>query len=86
MRQDQRALSRPVERWNISQDRFVRTTNPRHLQLVEQFYERVKASGDIVTGRQTGWYCVGCEEYKDDPDDAVDPQCPIHQKTLEWRD
>ena len=73
-------------RWNISQDRFVRTTNPRHLQLVEQFYERVKASGDIVTGRQTGWYCVGCEEYKDDPDDSVDPQCPIHQKTLEWRD
>jgi methionyl-tRNA synthetase len=73
-------------RWDISQDRFVRTTNPRHLELVEQFYERVKASGDIVTGRQTGWYCVGCEEFKDDPDDAVDPQCPIHQKTLEWRD
>ena len=73
-------------RWKISQDRFVRTTNPRHLQLVEQFYERVKASGDIVTGRQTGWYCVGCEEYKDEPDDVVDPRCAIHQKTLEWRD
>ena len=26
-------------RWDISQDRFVRTTNPRHLELVEQFYE-----------------------------------------------
>ena len=72
--------------WGISDDRFVRTTDPRHLQLVQQFYERVKASGDIVSGRQTGWYCVGCEEYKDDPADAESPTCSIHQKPLEWRD
>ena len=73
-------------RWGISQDRFVRTTDPRHLQLVDQFFARVKASGDVISGRQTGWYCVGCEEYKDDPTEAVDPSCPIHQKPLEWRD
>ena len=72
--------------WGISQDRFVRTTDPRHRLLVEQFYNRVKASGDIISGRQTGWYCVDCEEFKDDPSDAVDPFCPIHQKALEWRD
>ena len=74
------------QRWDISQDRFIRTTAPRHLQLVEQFYGRVKASGDVITGRQTGWYCVGCEEYKDDPADATEPHCPIHQRPLEWRD
>ena len=74
------------QRWGISQDRFVRTTDPRHLQLVHQFYERVKASGDVVSGRQTGWYCVGCEEFKDDPADAVEPDCAIHRKPLEWRD
>ena len=73
-------------RWEISQDRFVRTTDPRHLELVNQFFARVQASGDIVTGRQTGWYCVGCEEYKDDSADAVEPCCPIHRKPLEWRD
>ena len=73
-------------RWQISQDRFVRTTDPRHLQLVEQFYRRVQASGDVIKGRQTGWYCVGCEEYKDDPADAVEPMCPIHLRPLEWRD
>ena len=73
-------------RWGISQDRFVRTTDPRHLQLVHQFYDRVKASGDVVSGRQTGWYCVGCEEFKDDPAEAVDPECSIHRKPLEWRD
>jgi methionyl-tRNA synthetase len=74
------------DQWKISQDRFVRTTDPRHLELVDQFYARVKASGDVLTGRQTGWYCVGCEEFKDDPPDAVKPLCPIHQKELEWRD
>ena len=73
-------------RWGISQDRFVRTTDPRHLQLVDQFFARVKTSGDVISGRQTGWYCVGCEEYNDDPAEAVDPSCPIHQKPLEWRD
>ena len=73
-------------RWGISQDRFVRTTDPRHLQLVDQFFARVQASGDVISGRQTGWYCVGCEEYKDDPAEAKDPICPIHQKPLEWRD
>ena len=73
-------------RWGISQDRFIRTTDPRHLQLVQQFFARVEASGDVVTGRQTGWYCVDCEEFKDDPADAVDPDCPIHRKPLEWRD
>ena len=73
-------------RWGISQDRFIRTTDPRHLQLVKQFFARVEASGDVVTGRQTGWYCVDCEEFKDDPADAVDPDCPIHRKPLEWRD
>ena len=72
--------------WGISDDRFVRTTNPRHLELVEQFYERVKASGDIVVGKQTGWYCVDCEEYKDDPAEAESPSCSIHRKPLEWRD
>ena len=74
------------KRWGISLDRFVRTTDKRHLRLVQQFYGRVKDSGDVVSGRQTGWYCVGCEEFKDDPSDAVDPECSIHRKPLEWRD
>ena len=74
------------KRWGISLDRFVRTTDQRHLDLVQQFYARVKASGDVVSGRQTGWYCVGCEEFKDDPSDAVEPECSIHRKPLEWRD
>ncbi|MBE9153498.1 methionine--tRNA ligase [Cyanobium sp. LEGE 06113] len=74
------------QRWQISHDRFIRTTDPRHRQLVEQFFARVEASGDVVEGRQQGWYCVACEEFKDDPHEAQDPECSIHRKPLEWRD
>ena len=74
------------QRWQISNDRFIRTTDPRHQALVTQFFGRVEANGDIVEGRQQGWYCVACEEFKDDPHEASDPECPIHRKPLEWRD
>ncbi len=74
------------QRWQVSNDRFIRTTDVRHRALVEQFFARVEASGDVVEGRQQGWYCVACEEFKDDPHEAQDPECPIHRKPLEWRD
>ena len=73
-------------RWQISHDRFIRTTAPRHRQLVEQFFARVEANGDVVEGRQQGWYCVACEEFKDDAPGSEDPECSIHRKPLEWRD
>ena len=73
-------------RWGISNDRFVRTSNPNHRLLVEEFFQRVEAAGDVRIGRQKGWYCVGCEEYKDDPEEAESPSCSIHRKPLEWRD
>ena len=42
--------------WQISNDRFIRTTDPRHQSIVEEFFARVEANGDIVEGRQQGWY------------------------------
>lgn len=74
------------ERWQISHNRFIRTTDPRHRQIVEQFFARVETRGDIREGRQQGWYCVACEEFKDDPKEAQEPDCPIHRRPLEWRD
>jgi methionyl-tRNA synthetase len=74
------------QRWQISNDRFIRTTDPRHKLIVEQFFARVEAKGDVLEGRQQGWYCVACEEFKDEAPEARSPQCPIHQRSLEWRD
>ncbi|ABX08828.1 methionine--tRNA ligase [Prochlorococcus marinus] len=74
------------KKWDITYTSFIRTTSPSHQELVNQFFDKVVKSGDILLGNQQGWYCVGCEEYKDDPPDSKSPCCPIHLKPLEWRD
>ena len=74
------------DKLNISYDRFVRTTSQEHTSLVHEFYSRVLESDDVYMGRQSGWYCVGCEEYKDVDKSEENPICSIHKKELEWRD
>ena len=74
------------DKLNISYDRFVRTTSVEHTSLVYNFYSKVLKSDDVYMGRQSGWYCVGCEEYKDVNDNDKSPICSIHKKELEWRD
>lgn len=72
---------------NIRYDRFSRTTNPRHEAIVREFFQRVWDNGDIYLGQQKGWYCVGCEEFKDERDLLDDNRCPLHpNKQVEWRD
>ncbi len=71
--------------WNISFDKFIRTSSNHHLSIVHEFYKKVKDSNDIYMGVQKGWYCVGCEEFKDNPDNSPTYQCPIHKKQLEWK-
>ncbi|MEM1309606.1 MAG: methionine--tRNA ligase [Cyanobacteria bacterium P01_D01_bin.71] len=75
------------ERLNIRSDRFSRTTAPRHAAIVKAFYQRVWEQGDIYAGRQQGWYCVSCEEFKEERDLLPDNMCSIHtNKQVEWRD
>ena len=74
------------DKLNISYDRFVRTTSKDHTSLVHQFYSKVLNSKDVYMGRQCGWYCVGCEEYKEVNNNDKKPICSIHKKELEWRD
>ena len=72
--------------WGVTNDRFIRTTQTKHKGVVEQFFRRVEDRGDIYMGHQKGWYCVGCEEYKDTEPNDKTPNCTIHQRELEWRD
>ncbi|TVQ58756.1 MAG: methionine--tRNA ligase [Spirulina sp. DLM2.Bin59] len=72
---------------NIQYDRFSRTTDPRHHAIVEEFFARVWAKGDIYLSKQQGWYCVACEEFKEERDLLPGQHCPIHtNKVVEWRD
>ena len=71
--------------WDITYDKFIRTSSINHELIVNEFYERVKSSDDIYLGVQKGWYCVGCEEFKDNPENSPNCKCPIHQRNLEWK-
>ncbi len=50
----------------ITNDDFVRTTEPRHKEKVQQYIEELKKSGDIYLGEYEGWYDAGQEEYVSD--------------------
>jgi methionyl-tRNA synthetase len=72
---------------NIQYDRFSRTTAPNHQIIVNEFFQRVWDRGDIYKGTQQGWYCVSCEEFKEERDLLADRHCPLHpSKQVEWRD
>jgi methionyl-tRNA synthetase len=73
-------------RSEITNDRFVRTTDDDHRVAVEQMWKRMMESGDLYLGDYDALYCVGCEESKTD-DDLVEENgvklCPIHRKPVE---
>ena len=64
----------------ISPDRFIRTTDPDHVQAAQEMVRRAYANGDIYQGTYEGWYCPN-EGFKADSDlleTATGWQCPNH--------
>ena len=75
------------DRLNIKYDRFSRTTAPKHKAIVDDFFDRVWQQDDIYLDRQQGWYCVSCEEFKEERELLENHHCAIHtNKQAEWRD
>ncbi len=75
------------QKLNIQYDRFSRTTSPRHAEIVKEFFGRVWDKGDIYLGQQKGWYCVSCEEFKEERELLEGHRCSLHpNKEAEWRD
>jgi methionyl-tRNA synthetase len=72
------------EALDISYDGFIRTTDPAHRNAVQAIYARLVSQGDIVRSRYEGWYCKGCEEFKNERDLGEDRTCPQHQMPLEF--
>ena len=59
----------------IDYDDFIRTTDERHVKVVEQIFEKFMKNGDIYKGEYEGWYCVPCETYFTKTQ-LVDGKCP----------
>ncbi|RJX25232.1 MAG: methionine--tRNA ligase [Dethiobacter sp.] len=48
---------------DISYDDFIRTTESRHKEAVQEVFNRLYRQGDIYRGRYEGWYCTPCESF-----------------------
>lgn len=67
---------------NISNDRFIRTTDAGHEQRAALIWSALKEN--IYKGSYTGWYCTGCEEYVTEAIVKENSSaCPIHKKPYE---
>jgi len=76
---------------NIQNDDFIRTTDKRHEEAVTIFLQKLYDDGYIYSGEYEGYYCVGCEEYKQ-IDDLMETEtgdyagqlvCKIHSRPIE---
>ena len=72
---------------NLSNDDFIRTTEKRHHNSVEEIWNRLVNSGDIYLDKYSGWYSVSDEAFYDE--DEIEDQngkkiSKSSGSTVEW--
>ena len=60
---------------NISNDRFIRTTDDYHCQSIQKIFRKMYEKGDIYKGTYKGKYCKPCESFWTESQ-LVDGKCP----------
>ena len=70
------------DRMGISYDGFIRTTDERHAEGVQQFFRQIRDNGHIYKGSYTGQYCVFDELYVDAPPGSPCPDCGRPTETI----
>ena len=59
------------ERYGVSFDRFIRTTDDDHYAASQELWRRMAANGDIYLGKYEGWYSVRDEAYFDESETTI---------------
>jgi methionyl-tRNA synthetase len=67
----------------ISNDFFIRTSDPEHEAKVQEILQRVHDAGHFYKGTYEGWYCPRCADFKTDAEIGPDNTCLIHEIPLE---
>lgn len=70
------------QRLDISNDDFIRTTEPRHYEAVQEMWNRAKANGDIYLGAYEGWYCTFDEAFFTEGQ-LIEGKCPDCRREVE---
>ena len=60
---------------NISNDRFIRTTDDYHVESIQRIFKKMYDNGDIYKGAYKGMYCTPCESFWTESQ-LVDGKCP----------
>ena len=60
---------------NISNDRFIRTTDDYHVAAIQKIFKKMYDKGDIYKGKYVGKYCKPCESFWTESQ-LVDGKCP----------
>ena len=77
---------------NTSYDRFVRTTDKHHEEVVQHIFKKMFDKDDIYLGKYEGWYCTPDESFwtdsqvvKNENGEIVCPDCgrPVEKKSEE---
>jgi len=66
----------------IQNDDFIRTTEPRHKEIVQEILQDLFDRGEIYRDEYNGWYCVPCERFFTEKD-LVDGKCPECSRPVE---
>ncbi|MBQ8896656.1 MAG: methionine--tRNA ligase [Clostridia bacterium] len=61
--------------FNVSYDKFIRTTDEEHVKCVQKIFNKLYEQGDIYKGTYEGNYCTPCESFWTDTQ-LVDGKCP----------
>ncbi|MCX8189628.1 MAG: methionine--tRNA ligase [Candidatus Diapherotrites archaeon] len=69
-------------RWNISNNRFIRTTEEEHIRVAQEIFNKIYKKGDIYLGQYVGPYCTDCETFYTEKD-LKNGLCPVHAKKCE---
>ena len=67
---------------NISHNRFIRTTEPEHQDVVLNVLQKVMDQGDIYLGHYEDWYCMPCEAFFTQTQ-LIDGKCPSCGRAVE---
>ncbi len=67
---------------DISNDRFIRTTDEMHVKAVQKIFNKLYEKGDIYKSEYEGWYCTPCESFWTEHQ-LVDGKCPDCGRAVE---
>ncbi|MBR7056258.1 MAG: methionine--tRNA ligase [Oscillospiraceae bacterium] len=68
---------------NISNDRYIRTTDEYHVQSIQRIFKKMYDKGDIYKGKYEGLYCTPCESFWTESQ-LVDGKCPDCGREVTW--